>query len=308
MNSYMNNLRRIINGDRFFQTVVSILMVAFLVIELYPLIYVVSASFSDGDAVAAGKIVLLPVDFTLEGYGYVFRNQNIWIGYANSIFYTVVGTFVNLVMTLPCAYALSRKELIGKNKIMIYFMITMYVSGGMVPAYLNMKSFGLLNTRLLMVIGGAISVYNMIVAKTFFENSIPLEITDASKIDGCTDFSTFSKIVLPLSKALMAVMVLYYGIGHWNSYFGPMIYLDDPEKYPLQLFLREILLMSNMVQNVIVTGSLTSEQIAYLEKQAEAAELTKYCVIVVAALPMMILYPKLQKFFEKGVMIGGVKG
>ena len=296
------------NGDRFFQTVVTILMIAFLAIELYPLIYVISASFSDGDAVAAGKLVLLPIGFTLEGYGFVFQNRNIWIGYGNTILYTVLGTCVNLIVTLPCSYALSRKEVPGKGKIMIFFMITMYIGGGLIPSYLNVKSFGLLNTRLFMIIYGAVSVYNMIVAKTFFENTVPYEITEAARIDGCNDFGTFSKIVLPLSKALMAVMVLYYGVGHWNAYFNAMIYLDDSNKYPLQMFLREILLLSNLVQSSIADGNLSPEQIEYLEKQAESAELVKYCVIVVAALPMMIIYPKLQKFFEKGVMIGGVKG
>lgn len=304
----MKNLRRYINGDRFFQTVVTVLMVAFLIIELYPLVYVVSASLSDADAVAAGKLVLLPIGFTLEGYEYVFQNRDIWVGYGNTILYTVLGTCVNLVVTLPCAYALSRKELVGKGKIMVFFMITMYIGGGLIPSYLNVKSFGLLNTRTFMIIDGALSVYNLIVARTFFANSIPYEITEAARIDGCNDFGIFNKIVMPLSKALVAVMVLYYGVGHWNSYFSAMIYLNDRVKYPLQMFLRELLLQSNFIASAIASGNLPQEQIAYLEKIAKSADLVKYCVIVVAALPMMILYPKLQKFFEKGVMIGGVKG
>lgn len=304
----MNKLRTYLNGDRFFQTVVTVLMVIFLLIELYPLIYVVSASLSDADAVKAGELVLLPIGFTFKGYGYVFQNRDIWIGYGNTILYTVLGTLVNLAVTLPCAYALSCKEIVGKGKLMVYFMITMYVGGGLIPGYLNVKSFGLLNTRTFMIIGGALSVYNMIVARTFYENSIPYEIKEAARIDGCNDFGIFTKIVMPLSKALLAVMVLYYGIGHWNSYFNAMIYLDDRSKYPLQLFLREILLQSNFVAAAIESGTATPEQIAYLEEIARGAELVKYCIIVVAALPMMVLYPKLQKFFEKGVMIGGVKG
>ena len=211
-------------------------MVLFLLIELYPLIYVVSASLSDADAVAAGKLVLWPIGFTLQGYEYVFQNRDIWVGYGNTILYTVLGTLVNLAVTLPCAYALSCKEIVGKGKLMVYFMITMYVSGGLIPGYLNVKYFGLLNTRTFMIIEGALSVYNMIVARTFYENSIPYEIKEAARIDGCNDFGIFAKIVVPLSKALLAVMVLYYGIGHWNSYFSAMIYLNDRSKYPLQKF------------------------------------------------------------------------
>ena len=197
----MNKLRTYLNGDRFFQTVITVLMFLFLLIELYPLIYVVSASLSDADAVAAGKLVLWPIGFTLQGYEYVFQNRDIWVGYGNTILYTVLGTLVNLAVTLPCAYALSCKEIVGKGKLMVYFMITMYVSGGLIPGYLNVKYFGLLNTRTFMIIEGALSVYNMIVARTFYENSIPYEIKEAARIDGCNDFGIFANIVVPLSKA-----------------------------------------------------------------------------------------------------------
>ena len=190
---------------------------------------------------------------------------------------------------------------------MIFFMITMYIGGGLVPSYLNAKSFGLINTRIFMLINGALSVYNMIVARTFFANTIPYEITEAAKIDGCNDFGIFSKIVMPLSKALMAVMVLYYGVGHWNGYFSAMIYLNDRNKFPLQLFLREILILSQLVGTELESAT-DPEQIEILLEMIKNAELAKYCVIVVAALPMMIIYPKLQKFFEKGVMLGSVKG
>ncbi len=305
----LKRVKHFLNGDRFFQFIVTILLTLVLVIVLYPLIYIVSASFSDADAVKAGELVLFPVGFTTRGYKYVFLNSEIWVGYGNTIFYTVVGTLINLAVTLPCAYALSRRDVIGKNQIMIFFMVTMYVSGGLIPSYLNIKSFGLVNTRMFMLIDGAVSVYNLIVARTFFANSIPYEITEAAQIDGCSDVKTFSKIVLPLSKALMAVMVLYYGVGHWNSYFNAMIYLDDRNKYPLQLFLREILLQSKFIEESLLdSGNLSPEDIATLMELAKSADLTKYCVIVVAALPMMVIYPKLQKFFVKGVMIGSVKG
>lgn len=304
----MQSVRRTIKGSSFFQLVVNALIFAFLLIELYPIIYVVSCSFSDPDAVNAGKVLLMPVGFTLEGYKRVFEYRDIWVGYGNTIFYTVVGTIINLLVTLPCAYALSRKNVAGSKFIMIFFMVTMYIGGGLIPGYLNVKSFGLLNTRAVMVILGALSVYNMIVARTFFSGSIPYEITEAARIDGCDEFSTFLKIVMPLSKAIVGVMVLYYGIGHWNSYFSAMIYLDDREKFPLQIFLREILLQSKMLQDTVAAPSASVEEIMYLEQLARSADLIKYCVIIVSTLPMMIIYPNLQKYFEKGIMVGSVKG
>ena len=303
----MSSIRKIVNGDKFFQLIVTLSMLIFLCIELYPIIYVISASLSDADAVAMGKLVLLPIDFTLEGYKYVFQYKDIWIGYGNTILYTVLGTMVNLAVTLPCAYALSRDSVVGRGKIMIFFMITMYISGGLIPGYLNVKSLGLLNTRMVMIIGGALSVYNMIVSRTFFASSIPYEITEAAKIDGCSDFGIFAKIVMPLSKAIVTVMTLYYGVGHWNAYFNAMIYLDDRSKFPLQMFLREILLQSKLAENMMNTV-MDPDELAYFEKLAESAQLVKYCVIIIATIPMMIIYPKLQKFFEKGVMIGSVKG
>ncbi len=304
----LKKVRHFISGDKFFQCMVTVFLIILAIVILYPLIYIVSASFSDADAVKAGELVLLPVGFTTRGYEYIFLNKELWVGYGNTIFYTVVGTMINLVVTLPCAYALSRKDVVGKKQIMIFFMITMYVSGGLIPGYLNVKSFGLIDTRTIILIGGALSVYNLIVARTFFANSIPYEITEAAQIDGCSDLQTFSRIVMPLSKALTAVMVLYYGVGHWNSYFNAMIYLDDRSKYPLQLFLREILLQSKLIESSMMDSSLSPEDVATLMEVGKSADLAKYCVIVMAALPMMIVYPKLQKFFEKGVMIGSIKG
>lgn len=304
----MERLRKVFKGDTFFDLVVLLLLSIIFVIVLYPLIYVLSASLSDAEAVQAGKIVLLPVGFTLNGYKFTFQNPEIWIGYGNSLFYTVLGTILNLVVTLPCAYALSRNNIAGKGVIMIYFMITMYVSGGLIPQYLNVRSFGLLNTRTFMLIHGAVSVYNLIVARTFFANSVPLEITEAAEIDGCDDFRTFIQIVLPLSKALTSVMVLYYGVARWNSYFDAMVYLDDRNKKPLQLFLRKILIQGNLIKDLANSDSLSPAQLEEMQELAKGAELVKYSVIVVAAIPMMILYPRLQKYFEKGVMLGSVKG
>lgn len=297
------------DNDKVFQAILNILMFAFLCIELYPLLYVVSSSFSDPNAVQAGEVVLLPKGFSLEGYRYVFTNKEIWIGYINTIFYTVAGTLVNLGVTLPCAYALSRRELPYKGVLMVFFMITMYISGGLIPSYLNVKSFGLLDTRTFMLINGALSVYNMIVARTFFASSIPYELTEAAKIDGCNDFQIFGRVVMPLSKSITVVMVLYYGIAHWNNYFSAMIYLKDRTKFPLQLFLREILVNSQLLSALTENAQGYSQQeIEQLMKLAENATLVKFCVIVVSALPLMLIYPKLQKHFEKGVMIGSVKG
>lgn len=305
----MQKLKKYMSGSAFFQYAVNTLMFIFLLIMAYPLIYVVSCSFSDPDAVNAGKVILWPVGFTLKGYEKVFENTDIWIGYANTIFYTVVGTSINLLVTIPAAYALSRRELKGKNIFMIFFMVTMYIGGGLVPTYLVIKDLGLLNTRSLLVILGALSVYNMIVARTFFSSSIPYEITEAARIDGCDDISILTKIVLPLSKAIIVVLTLYYGIGHWNSYFNAMIYLKDREKYPLQMFLREILLLSKYeAENLMNGASMTLDEIAAIQEAAKNADLIKYCVIIVATLPMLLIYPKLQKYFEQGVMIGSVKG
>lgn len=214
----MKALRRYMSGSDFFQICVTVILFLFFCVELYPILYVISSSFSDPDAVMAGELVLWPIGFTLEGYEFVFQYKEIWMGYANTVLYTVAGTLLNLAVTLPCAYALSREDLVGRGGLMVVFMVTMYVGGGLIPGYLNMKSFGLVNTRLIMIIDGALSVYNMIVAWTFFANTIPGELTDAAKIDGCSDFGIFSRIVMPLSKAIVAVMGLYYGVGHWNSY------------------------------------------------------------------------------------------
>jgi putative aldouronate transport system permease protein len=279
------------------------------VIMLYPLIFVLSASFSDPKAVAGGQMLLLPVKPSLNGYKYLMQYGEIWIGYLNTIFYTALGTILNLAATLPCAYAMSRKDLKGRKYLMIFFMITMYFSGGMIPGYLNIKSLGLLDTRSVILVNGLVSTFNLIVARTYFMTAIPWEIQEAAVIDGCNDFQIFGKIVLPLSKAITVVMTLYYGIGRWNSYFTEMIYLKDRTKFPLQLFLREILTKSTFAKTAMADGlSFSAEQMMALIKQADTANMIKYGVIVLSTLPMLIVYPFLQKYFEQGVMIGSVKG
>ena len=292
-----------------FNAVIYILLLLLAVIMLYPLIFVLSASFSDPKAVAGGEMLLLPVKPSLEGYRYLMQYKEIWVGYGNTIFYMIAGTLLNLAATLPCAYAMSRKDLKGRKYLMIYFMITMYFSGGMIPGYLNIKSLGLLDTRGVILINGLVSTFNLIVARTYFMTSIPWEIQEAAVIDGCNDFQIFGKIIFPLSKAITVVMTLYYGVGRWNSYFVEMIYLKDRNKFPLQLFLREILTNSTFAKTAMADGmSFSAEQMMALIKQADTANMIKYGVIVLSALPMLIIYPFLQKYFEQGVMIGSVKG
>ena len=274
---------------------------AVLVIMLYPLIYVVSASFSSPDAVANGKVFLLPVDITTIGYEAVFQNQKIVTGFLNSVFYLVAGTALNLMMTMLAAYPLSRKEFYGKKLVTGIFVCTMYFSGGLVPSYLLMKNLGLLDTRAVLIIPVAMSVWNVIIARTYLQSTIPDELFEAASLDGCSEIGFFLRIVLPLSKPIMAVLVLYYGVGHWNSYFNAMIYLKSPDLQPLQIVLREILLLGNVDMTMITDA-------AALEKMQGLSNLLKYAVIVVASLPMMCIYPFVQKHFVKGVMIGSLKG
>ena len=289
-------------GDRVFNAVVLVIATVLLLIVLYPLIYIVSCSVSDPQYVGAGEVWLLPKGFTLEGYARVFRDENIMTGYANTIFYTVFGTMINLAMTLTSGYALSKKSLPGRGIIMTFIFITMYFGGGLIPTYLLMKWFNLLNTRLIILIMGAVSVYNMIVCRTFFQG-IPSELEEAAMIDGCSMSRMFFSIVIPLSKALIGVMVLYYGVAHWNAYFEAMIYITDDSKKPLQLFLRKILILEQMSADM---GDVGSSEMLY---EAEKLRLLlKYAVIIVSSLPLLIIYPFLQKYFDKGVLLGSLKG
>ena len=296
-------------GDRVFVVLNGFLLFLFFVATLYPILFVLSASFSDPTAVSTGKMILFPIDPTFQGYEFILQYKEIWTGYGNTLFYTIVGTMWNLFLTLPCAYALSRRDMGSRGVIMAIFMVTMYFSGGLIPGYLNMRDLGLLDSRIGLVLNTSISVYNLIVARTFFANSIPWELHEASFLDGCTDFRIFLKIVLPLSSPIIAVLTLYYGVGHWNAYFNALIYLQDRTKYPLQVFLREILVQGRFAEALIQSGeALSAEQMAELAKQSKTADMIKYGIIVVSTVPMMIIYPWMQKFFAKGVMIGSVKG
>lgn len=287
--------------DKALEAVVCVLMTALCVIIMYPLVYVVSSSFSAGSAVTTGKVLLWPVDFSLTGYEIVFSYGQVWVGYWNTIIYTVVGTAINMVLTIMSAYPLSRKNLQGKKYYMALFMITMFFSGGIIPNYILMTKLHMTNTRWAVLLASGISVYNMVIMRTFFQNSIPDELLEAAKIDGITDIGYLFKIVLPLSKAIFAVIILYYAVAHWNSYFDAMLYLRTRELQPLQIILRDILNVANIDLSQINDAET-------LAKMTGAADVMKYALIVVATVPVLVAYPFVQKFFEKGVMIGSVKG
>lgn len=285
-------------GDKSLYIINGILIGFFTLLVLYPVIFVISSSFSSAMAVSLGRVVLWPVDFTLDGYKAVFSNDRVLSGYANTIAYTVAGTTINIIVTMLTAYPLAMPRMQFKRFYLLMFTFTMYFTGGLVPHYLLNKDLHLINTFWVMVLPAALSVYNMIVARTFIQTSIPVELLEASQIDGCNWAQYFFKIVLPLSKPILAVLTMYYAVGHWNSYFGALIYLNDQAKYPLQLVLREILIENSM--DVIDVELETA--------RANMANLMKYSLIIVSTVPIMCIYPFIQKYFMKGVMVGSVKG
>lgn len=291
--------------DVIFDTVIFIILTLILFIVAYPLYWVIISSFSDPTAVSAGKVLLRPMGFTLKGYAEVFKNSQVMRGFFNSIVITFVGVCVNLAVTLPTAYALSRDNFSGKKPITVFYMITMFFGGGMIPTYLVVKNMQLLNTIWALVLPGCLSVYNMIVARTFFKSNISEELYEAGEIDGCTQSRFFFQIALPLSKAIIAIMVLYYGVGHWNSYFSALLYISDQDKYPLQLVLRNILITN---QTALSQTATTAAARAALQEQQQLIDVMKYSLIIISSVPVLILYPLVQKHFVKGVMIGSVKG
>ena len=288
-------------GDKIFIILIYILLAAIMLVVFLPLVYIVSASFSDPQAVISNEVWFLPVRPTLRGYQAVFKNRNILTGFANSFYYMIVGTLVNIVMTVMCAYPLSRKEFTARNKVAMIFVFTMYFSGGLIPTYMLLNSLGLVNTRWSMIIPSAMSTYNMIICRTYFVNSIPDELYEAGQLDGCTPFKYLLRVVVPLSKPILAVLVLYYGVTKWNSYFDAMIYLKSQTMVPLQIVLRDILILNQVDYTMISDASA-------IAAQRGLTDLLKYSTIVVASLPVLCIYPFVQKYFVKGVMIGAVKG
>ncbi|WP_106766224.1 carbohydrate ABC transporter permease [Paenibacillus faecalis] len=288
-------------SDRLFTIFNYVMLSIVLIVVLYPLIYVVSASFSSSSAVLSGKVWLWPVEPTLEGYKAVFKNAMVVKGFSNTIFYTLAGTAINLVLTVMAAYPLSRKDFSGRNFFMLVFVFTMLFNGGLIPTYLIVKDLGMIDTVWAMLIPAGLSVWNVIIMRTYFQTTIPSELLEASQLDGCTDFHFLRSIVLPLSGPILAVIALFYAVGHWNQYFNAMIYLKRADLYPLQLVLRDIL-----VQNEVNIEMLGDAKTAAARQGLR--ELLKYSLIVVTSLPLLVVYPFLQKFFVKGVMIGSIKG
>ncbi|MGE7823245.1 carbohydrate ABC transporter permease [Paenibacillus sp. NPDC093718] len=293
--------------DKIFLGSVYIYLFIALIVVLYPLIYILSASISSPQQVNSGAMWLFPKEITWAGYQLVFENPKIWNGYLNTIVYTGIGTLLNLAVTLPAAYALSRSDLVGRQLFLGFILFTMFFTGGLVPTYLVVRNLGLINTMGALILPVAASVWNIIVARTFFQTTIPKELQEAAYMDGCTNLKLFVRIILPLSAPIIAVMALFYGVSHWNSYFPALIYLNDESKYPLQMVLRQILVLQEMTAET--TGAAISGDAARaMSSKAETASLIKYGVIVVSTLPIVALYPFLQRYFVQGVMIGSVKG
>lgn len=291
-------------NERAFHATVVILCAVIALCVLYPLGFILVSSISDPVAVAMGKVYLWPVGFTLEGYLRIFAYAQVWVGYRNTLLYTVTGTALCLFFTLPAAYALSRKDLIGRGVFNGMFTLTMFFSGGLIPTYLIIRNLGLMNTLWALILPTAIGMYHCVIVRTYFIHSIPHEITEAAFIDGCSNLRLFLCIVLPLSKPVIGVLTLFSAVGHWNAYFSAMIYLRDAAKYPLQLILRNILVMGDMMDIV----NADPEMIQDLIRLNQLKESMKYGLIVVSSLPVLTLYPFIQKYFVKGVMVGAIKG
>ncbi len=296
-----------LNRMTLFDVVNITLLLLLTFVCFYPLYYAIIASFSDYNAVATGKVGLFPVGFQTTAYEAVYENEQVWQGYLNTILYTFGGTAFNLFLTIPAAYAMSKKRMLGHTLLTWFFLITMYFGGGMIPTYLLHKSLGLVNNPMIMVIAGGLSIYNMIVTRTYFENNIPESLYEAGRIDGASEIGLFFRVALPLSMPIVAVMCLYYAVGHWNGYFTALIYLTKTKYQPLALVLRRILIMNQTALDDAIASS-DPDLLANAVTRANLVVTMKYALVMVASIPMLILYPFIQKYFVKGVMIGSVKG
>lgn len=302
-----NHIRKS-RSDKVFDAVNMTLMLLFMCVMIYPLYFTVIASLSDPYAVISGNVYLLPKGVTLEAYQNVLKEDRLWSGYANTIRYTALGTLFNLFLTIPAAYTLSKKRIIGRHLMGIYFMIPMYFSGGLVPTYLQVKSLGLMNTSYTLIVLGGVSMYNLIVTRVFFESSIPGALYESARIDGANELRTFVRIALPLSKPIIAVMALYYAVAHWNSYFNALIYISKDEYQPLQIVLRNILLNNQMSLAILGTEGMDADAVQAAARRQYLAQGMKYALIFISSAPLLAAYPFVQKHFVKGVMIGSVKG
>ena len=294
-------MMRLSTSDKVFMFFVYLFLSIALILVFYPMIFVLSASFSDARMVSSGRVWLWPVQPTLVAYEAVFKNPRIVRSFFNSMFYMVFGTIINLVLTVLAAYGLSRKNLVGRGFFTGLMVFTMLFSGGIIPSYLLMNDLHLLNTVWALLLCGGLSVWNVVVTRTYYQNTIPEEMHEAAMLDGCDEFGFLARIALPLSGPILAVMALYYGVGHWNSYFNAMLYLRDENLYPLQIILRNILVLQNVDTSMIKDADV-------LLRMQGLAELLKYSVSVISTVPLLILYPFVQKYFVKGVMVGALKG
>lgn len=297
-----------IKKDNVFDIINYTLLLLLTLVMLYPLYFTVIASFSEPYDVISGNVKFWFKGLTLDSYKQVFSNKQIWRGYRNSFVYTVVGTMLNLVLTVPAAYALSNKNLWNRGLLSTYFVITMYFSGGLLPTYLVVKDLGLIDKPYTLIILSGFSVYNMVVARTYFQTAIPESLYEAAEIDGCSQFRQFFSIAIPLAKPIIAVITLYYAVGRWNEFFNSLIYISSSDYYSLQVVLRNILLQSQNALAAIDGWSMDAEEISYVMRKAYMAEAMKYSIIFIASLPMLIIYPFVQKYFVKGVMVGSLKG
>ncbi|MDR1059637.1 MAG: carbohydrate ABC transporter permease [Clostridiales bacterium] len=297
----MKSAMRPAAGDRAFQAFVRAYLAAAMLIVLYPLVYVVSSSLSSSYAVISGRVALWPVDFSLDGYNAVFKHSLLMSGFWNAVFYAVFGTLVNLAMTIAAGFVLSRRELAGRGLLTFLFTFTMLFSGGMIPMYLTVRGAGLYNTRLAMMLPNAIGVWYLIICRTYFQNSIPRELAEAAELDGCSDISFFTRVALPLSAPIIAVLALFYAVGHWNAYFDALMYLKSQSLWPLQIILRNILIQSEISAEMLTDVRL-------MERSQGMKDLIKFSVIVVSSAPMLAIYPFVQKYFIRGIMVGALKG
>ncbi|GHU70428.1 sugar ABC transporter permease [Clostridia bacterium] len=291
--------------DRNFDAVATTLLALMLIAAAYPLFFVVIASISDPSKVSMGKVSFWPVGLTFAGYKKVIEYKEIWVGYRNTLMYVVGYTSLSVFITMISGYALARKELPGRRGIMLFMTFTMFFSGGLIPMYLLVNGLGLVGKPIVLVIVGTVSVYNIIVARTFIQSSIPDDLFEAASLDGCNHTKFFFNVVLPLSPALLAVITLFAAVGQWNSWFNAMIYLRKTEHMPLQMVLRQLIVSESTMQQSLESGSMMGDDAA---QQAMIVESMKYAVIIVSTLPIMCLYPFVQKYFVKGVMIGSIKG
>ncbi len=297
-------------NDRIFLIINKAILITITILVAYPLYFVVIASISNYIAINNGNVILWPVNISFDSYLYVIRYESIWTGYKNTILITLVGTMINLILTFTAAYALSKTYLPGMKWIMFMITFTMFFGGGLIPTYILVSDMGMRNTIWAMILPGAVSAYNLILVKNYYQKNIPIELLHAAMIDGCDDMRAFINVVLPLSSPILATMALFYGVGHWNQFFDALIYLSDRERYPLQQVLREILLV-NQEGTLAISGNTTeamAEGAAALSEMINRAETMKYAVILVASLPVLCIYPFLQRYFLKGILVGSIKG